>query len=48
MLNELLRIANEWWNTGAIGKTKAQPYQREVFNELRELGNQKNIGKLCS
>jgi predicted AAA+ superfamily ATPase len=37
MLEEALRLANEWWLSGTISSEKALPYRRSVFKDLKAL-----------
>ncbi len=43
MIDELLRLANEWWLTNKISEEKAKLYHRRSFKELKELINYKQI-----
>lgn len=43
MLEDILRISNEWWLKEGISKEKAKPYKRGIFHELRDLRRERQI-----
>lgn len=43
MLDEVLRLANEWWINGKISEEKARVYHRDIFKDLKKLLAYKQI-----
>lgn len=43
MLEDAVRLANEWWLGGTISAEKARPYRREVFGEIEELAGYRQV-----